>query len=176
MSEGEIRTFLPRHESDESGDRVVVGQGGSILANALMRAAACLPPNLQGYEQPCGPQANACEQLGVTRQTQNVDAATAAGTSTLLTYEFERPFKLAMITVKASLADDFTLTSLKAAGDEMIKNGEINMGPFSSANLDGGGAYDAPWVMPGQKLKLTVRNATLVGAADVPFTVTGASR
>lgn len=175
MFEGEARTILPRHES-EAADRVVVGNNAGILGAALMRAAACLPPDVQQYQAPgCAPGGGTpCEPLGVTRQTQNFPAG-AAGSSSTLTYEFERPFKLAMITIPAANADGFTLTSVKAAGVETIANGDVNGGPFSSGNNDSGGAWDAPWVMPGQKLKIGL-TTTPVLAAAVPITVTGATR
>ena len=177
MFGSEAREIVPRHE-EESAPRVrvaeqsgaVVGSDG-ILQNAIMRAAQCAPAYVQNYpgSSQCGPASMECPGFRITRLSKNTTANSAVID---LTYKFNRPFKLAKLTIPSAQADATTLTSIKVAGEEILRDGSINGGPFSSGNEESGGEIEGPWLEAGLDLTIAGSFAAAPAAAQA-FTVAG---
>lgn len=180
----EERTILPREDESDArprymhnGSDAVVGT--DMLARAQQRAMACAPDAIRSYAstmgQDCargGGVSGDCGDYPISRVTQNTGAS---GTTFALTYSFQRPFKGAKLTLPSAKADDFTFSSIKVAGEELLRNGSINGGPFSSGNEESGGELDMPWVYPGQNIVLTGTVGTAFAAANA-VTIAGIER
>lgn len=157
MHSYEERPFIPRHGESvvhrEVSGAVVGSQG--ILENAIARAAACAPQFIRDMPQAsCGvgsPDGN-CGPYRISRQSANTTANSAVIS---LSYTFNRPFKLAKLTIPSGVASTATLTSIKVAGEELLRDGSVNGGPFSDANEESGGEMEGPWLEAGLALTIT---------------------
>lgn len=174
--EGEVRPFIPRHASRsvrrERSAAVVGAQG--ILENAIQRAAACAPAYIRDMPgTACGvPSDGACGQYRLARLSKDTTANSAAIS---LTYKFNRPFKLAKLTIPSGVASTASLTSIKVAGEELLRDGAVNGGPFSDANEESGGEIDGPWLDPGLELVITGTFSAAPAAAQ-SITIAGVVR
>ncbi len=154
----EERPFIPRYNDTARSHReqsgAVVGSQG-ILENAIARAAACAPQFIRDMPQnSCGAPGvdGNCGPYRISRQSQNTTANSAV---IALSYTFNRPFKLAKLTIPSGVASTATLTSIKVAGEELLRDGSVNGGPFSDANEESGGEMEGPWLEAGLALTIT---------------------
>lgn len=149
-------------------DAIIVGRS-SIMDDALQAAMTCLPPGIQQKLNSCAPQGGGCAQLQKTYVSQTEAQGDTGGTVTFNT--FQKPFKLAKLSITAADADAVTISAINVAGQNLLVNGSMNGGVASTANEDGGVAIDGDWVYPGNTITIVYTSTAL--SAPTAFTLGG---